>query len=200
MFCVNCGHKMGNVNFCSECGAKKFSHENKQKVNQVLEEEKGQPLEIISPIINVRDSRSVENKQVICGHNGENHSFMSLMIQSYKKFLMNAFNFRGKATRKEYWLAMLASTIIAISVYLIEMLSLELGVFVVFGILYAGMIIYSIFIGIAGLSIMARRCGDAGVSRWWLLSAFLSIIPVIGAIVFLIIWLTIACKPSKVQA
>ena len=103
------------------------------------------------------------------------------MINAYKKLWTKAFDFSGRSTRHDYWWGALANL-------LVSYVLLALGNFVS----EAFLGIYSLYVFAAlipGLSLAIRRVNDAG-KRWtWI---FINLIPIVGAIWFLII----LCQPS----
>ena len=110
------------------------------------------------------------------------------MINSYKRFWTKAFDFKGRSTRNEYWLAVLAN-------FLINLLIL-----IIFGVLTLinenlGLIIYFIYffynLGqfIPSISICIRRVRDMGKGWQWI---FINLIPIIGNIWFFVL----LCQPS----
>lgn len=98
----------------------------------------------------------------------------------YISMWKNAFDFNGKATRSEYWYAILFNFLIAL---VLGMISAAAPVLVMVASLY------SILIIIPALSLAIRRFRDAGKSPWFILVAF---IPLVGWIWYLVI----LCTPS----
>ena len=82
------------------------------------------------------------------------------MVMAIKLFFVNYFNFSGRASRAEFWWVYLALTIIGIVPIL-------------------GGIIYLIaFIGF--ISLTSRRLQDTGVSGWYQLALYLSLMLPVG--------------------
>ena len=97
------------------------------------------------------------------------------MLDAVKLFFKNYFNFRGRASRSEFWWFALAYIIVAIIIATAEGL--------VQGIDYAGSGIASNLLSLAlmigQLSLNARRLQDRGHSGWWQLAPLVPIIPLI---------------------
>ena len=96
------------------------------------------------------------------------------MIEAYKKFWTNFFNFKGRSTRSDYWYVVLANFIIGFII----------GVFV-------GLVpklaflstLYAIATFIPSLAVAVRRYHDVNKSGWNHLWLF---VPIIGYIVVLV--------------
>ena len=110
------------------------------------------------------------------------------MINSYKRFWIKAFDFKGRSTRSEYWFVVLAN-------FLINLLIL-----IIFGVLTfinenLGLVIYFIYffynLGqfIPSISICIRRVRDMGKGWQWI---FINLIPIVGNIWFFVL----LCQPS----
>ena len=104
------------------------------------------------------------------------------MLDAVKLFFKNYFNFRGRASRSEFWWFALAYFIVAIIIGTLEGL--------VQGIYYAGSGIASNLLSLAlmigQLSLNARRLQDRGHSGWWQLAPLVPIIPLIYFSILLI--------------
>jgi uncharacterized membrane protein YhaH (DUF805 family) len=112
-------------------------------------------------------------------------------------------DFKGRATRKEYWMFMLIYTLItlfaaglAISVPFISPLeattfedpyNLMMPFFITFGLFC----IFILAITLPVIALQIRRLHDIGCSAWWYALAF---IPYIGGIIIMIM----SCFPSEV--
>ena len=96
------------------------------------------------------------------------------MIYAYKKFWTKGFNFGGRSTRSDYWLAVLANFLILILVLIIGgiagSISEPLGGF--FGLIY---ILYALGQVIPSLSLSIRRVRDMGKGWQWI---FINLIPI----------------------
>jgi uncharacterized membrane protein YhaH (DUF805 family) len=92
----------------------------------------------------------------------------------YLEVIKNYVNFRGRARRKEYWMFTLVNALIALGIFVIEMLA---GID---GWLYG---LYSLFVFLPSFAVAIRRLHDTGRSGWWIL---ISLIPIVGAIVILV--------------
>ena len=112
------------------------------------------------------------------------------MIQAYKNFWKQAFNYKGVSTRKEYWLVALVNALIGL------VLGILIGIAV-------GMNEVNISLGIAVLSLFyclavlvpsmplgVRRLRDAGF-HWAFM--FFYFVPYIGPLVLTVLY----CMPTK---
>lgn len=100
------------------------------------------------------------------------------------------FDFKGRATRKEYWMFVLAHfTIVVLTIILI-------GIFyfghlaVLSGVLFGAFILFILALIIPSLALSVRRIHDMGQSGWWYLIA---LVPYAGSIVLLVFY----CLPSE---
>ena len=97
------------------------------------------------------------------------------MLDAVKLFFKNYFNFKGRASRSEYWWAYLAFVIVSVVIMIAEGLAM--------GIDYAGsglasnLFTFATLIG--WLSLNARRLQDRGHTGWWQLAFFVPLIPMI---------------------
>lgn len=105
-------------------------------------------------------------------------------MEQYKKMWKNAFNFSGRSTRRDYWMAVLFNMIVAFVVgFVAGMIQLPiLGA------------LYSVAIIIPSLALSIRRMHDINKSGWVIL---LSIIPVIGGIIVLVFHCTASVNENN---
>ena len=108
------------------------------------------------------------------------------MINSYKTFWTKAFDFKGRSTRSQFWLAYLANILIYILLLILVGISGELDNPGLFFSIYNLYILVTI---IPNLSITIRRVRDMGKGWPWI---FINLIPIVGAIWFLVL----LCQPS----
>ncbi len=102
----------------------------------------------------------------------------------YLNALRNFSNFYGRSSRTEYWMFVLFNTMFAILFYSIDIIfNLNFEKYG-FGPLY---LLYVIFAFIPGLALSVRRLHDVGRNGTFIL---ISLLPVIGAIWLLILFLT----------
>lgn len=106
------------------------------------------------------------------------------MIEAYKKFWGNYFNFSGVATRSEYWYVWLFNNLVCVAIIISMGLCETEEILNLIGDLYG---IYGLLILIPSLSILFRRLHDSGHSGWYCLFWF---IPLIGTIVLLVLLCT----------
>lgn len=97
----------------------------------------------------------------------------------YIDFWKRAFDFRGVASRKEYWIAFLFNIIVVFVIGLVLAFVSDEALNVFQG-------IYSLLIIIPSISISVRRLHDSNKSGLWYL---LSLIPVIGGLIVFIFML-----------
>ncbi|CAB3794214.1 DUF805 domain-containing protein [Pararobbsia alpina] len=97
----------------------------------------------------------------------------------YLKVLKAYAVFSGRARRKEYWMFVLISVLVAIGLALLDViLNLRLGGGK--GLLST---LYSLGVLIPALAVAVRRLHDTNRSGWWLL---LGLIPIVGSLVLLV--------------
>ena len=112
------------------------------------------------------------------------------MINSYKTFWTKAFDFKGRSTRSQFWLAYLANILIYFLFIILIGISGESENPGLFFSIYNLYILATI---IPNLSITIRRVRDMGKGWQWI---FINLIPIAGAIWFLVI----LCQPSLPMA
>jgi uncharacterized membrane protein YhaH (DUF805 family) len=98
------------------------------------------------------------------------------MFDAYKRY----FDFQGRANRKEYWLFVLVYFIQVMAAVLID--SIVFGTALGQGLPITYFLVFALNI-IPAISVSMRRLHDTNRTGWWLL---ISLIPIIGAIVFFI--------------
>jgi len=104
---------------------------------------------------------------------------MHYYFEALKKYAV----FSGRSRRKEYWIFSLFNIIISIVLGFTEAalgMSGEMGMGII-------SIIYALFVFLPGLAVTVRRLHDTNRSGWWI---FISLIPLIGAIVLLVFMVT----------
>lgn len=119
------------------------------------------------------------------------------MLDYFKNYWKNAFDFKGKATRKEYWMTVLSVLVFSF------LIGIVVGIFFPFnyevnfvtgdvttsgnqiGIAITGL--WNLVNIIPGLSICIRRLHDIGKSGWYYL---MILIPIAGPIIILIYLVT----------
>ena len=119
------------------------------------------------------------------------------MFRAYKKYWMGYVDFTGRSSRSDYWLAVLANTIVTIILFSILIVvivfdSPDSPYHIILNILYLLVMTYFPASFIPSIAIQVRRLRDAGF-HWALI--FLSYAPVIGDIVLLVLF----CQPTKVE-
>lgn len=104
------------------------------------------------------------------------------MIEAYKKFLNNYFNFKGRSTRSDYWYVVLANFIIGFTLGFISSLIPSLtNLFTTLSYMY------SLAIIVPALALIVRRLHDINKSGWYYL---LTLIPIVGQIIVIIFFCT----------
>lgn len=101
----------------------------------------------------------------------------------YVRVFQNYANFKGRDTRKQYWMFVLFNIIISFVIGFVAGLILGDAASIVTS-------IYSLAILLPSLAISIRRMHDIGKSGWWIL---VSLIPIVGCIWYIVL----ACKPSQ---
>lgn len=119
------------------------------------------------------------------------------MIEAYKKFWKGYVDFKGRSSRSDYWLAVLANTIVTIILFSIVIVVIVFDspnshYHVIFKLLYGFAMLYCFANYIPSIALQVRRLRDAGF-HWALI--FLRYAPVIGDIVLLVLF----CQPTKVE-
>ncbi|ETS89080.1 DUF805 domain-containing protein [Streptococcus salivarius] len=119
------------------------------------------------------------------------------MFKAYKKYWMGYFDFTGRSSRSDYWLVVLANTIVTIILFSILIVvivfdSPDSPYHVILTLLYLLVMTYFPASFIPSIALQVRRLRDAGY-HWALI--FLRFAFVIGGIVLLILF----CQPTKVE-
>ncbi|WP_461250238.1 DUF805 domain-containing protein [Streptococcus parasalivarius] len=119
------------------------------------------------------------------------------MFKAYKKYWMGYFDFTGRSSRSDYWLVVLANTIVTIILFSILIVvivfdSSDSPYHVILTLLYLLVMTYFPASFIPSIALQVRRLRDAGY-HWALI--FLRFAFVIGGIVLLILF----CQPTKVE-
>lgn len=119
------------------------------------------------------------------------------MFKAYKKYWMGYFDFTGRSSRSDYWLVVLANTIVTIILFSILIVvivfdSPDSPYHVILTLLYLLVMTYFPASFITSIALQVRRLRDAGY-HWALI--FLRFAFVIGGIVLLILF----CQPTKVE-
>ena len=119
------------------------------------------------------------------------------MFKAYKKYWMGYFDFTGRSSRSDYWLVVLANTIVTIILFSILIVvivfdSPDSPYHVILTLLYLLVMTYFPASFIPSISLQVRRLRDAGY-HWALI--FLRFAFVIGVIVLLVLF----CQPTKIE-
>ena len=119
------------------------------------------------------------------------------MFKAYKKYWMGYFDFTGRSSRSDYWLVVLANTIVTIILFSILIVvivfdSPDSPYHVILTLLYLLVMTYFPASFIPSIALQVRRLRDAGY-HWALI--FLRFAFVIGGIVLLILF----CQRTKVE-
>lgn len=108
--------------------------------------------------------------------------FLDVITQHY-------FDFKGRATRKQFWLFTLFNVIVLTILTVLGTLDNAIGT--LFTVLYY---IYSLAVCLPSLGITVRRLHDIDFRGWWIL---LSLIPVIGGLILLVFYLLPSKEPNR---
>ena len=119
------------------------------------------------------------------------------MFKAYKKYWMGYVDFTGRSSRSDYWLAVLANTIVGIILFSIVIVVIDFDspgsrYHLILDLLYGLVMLYFFANYIPSIALQVRRLRDAGF-HWGLI--FLRYAPVIGDIVLLVLF----CQPTKVE-
>lgn len=119
------------------------------------------------------------------------------MFKAYKKYWMGYVDFTGRSSRSDYWLAVLANTIVTIILFSIVIVVIVFDspnshYHIIFILLYLLAMLYFFATYIPSIALQVRRLRDAGF-HWALI--FLRYAPVIGDIVLLVLF----CQPTKIE-
>ena len=119
------------------------------------------------------------------------------MFKAYKKYWMGYFDFTGRSSRSDYWLAVLANTIVTIILFTVVIVAIlfdrpDSDYHIILNLLYGLAMVYFFATYIPSIALQVRRLRDAGF-HWALI--FLRYAPVIGDIVLLVL----SCQPTKVE-
>ena len=109
------------------------------------------------------------------------------MIDAFKKYWQNYFDFKGVSSRPDFWWSWLCLLICGIVVGILLVIFNALNVQII------GKIIDSLFALatlIPSLAITVRRLRDAGYKWTWI---FISLVPLAGPIILIVL----LCKPTK---
>jgi len=107
-------------------------------------------------------------------------------MTQYINMWKNAFNFKGTATRSDYWMAILFNFIAAIVLVIIGMV---IGTTILTN-------LYSLAVLIPGIAIVVRRLHDIGKSGFWY---FIILIPLVGWVWILILLCTPSTTPYQTE-
>ena len=108
---------------------------------------------------------------------------MNWYLKCWKQYA----DFSGRARRKEYWIFSLINYIIIFFLYILQIVTIESTLWLIFPIIF---FLYAVAVFLPGLAVNIRRLHDIGKSGWWYL---IYLIPIIGAI-----WLTVLmCLDSE---
>lgn len=103
----------------------------------------------------------------------------------YLKVLRQYADFTGRARRTEFWMYALFNMIFAIGAAVLDnILGLTFNEQIPYGFIY---MLYGLAVFIPGLAVSVRRLHDVGKSGWFY---FIALIPIIGAIWLLILFVT----------
>lgn len=119
------------------------------------------------------------------------------MFKAYKKYWMGYVDFTGRSTRSDYWLAVLANTIVSIILFTVIIVAIlfdrpDSDYHIILNLLYGLAMVYFFATYIPSIALQVRRLRDAGF-HWALI--FLRFASVIGDIVLLVL----SCQPTKVE-
>ena len=134
------------------------------------------------------------------------------MIEAYKKFWKGYVDFKGRSTRSDYWLNVLAQCLVYLLFSFLLILIMILGgdsstyisdpysfQMILVYIVVLGIGVYALASLVPSIAIIVRRLRDAGIHPAWGLLRCMGLVPVltilspIGSIVLIIM----SCQPTK---
>ena len=120
-----------------------------------------------------------------------------MIFRAYKKYWMGYVDFTGRSTRSDYWLAVLANTIVSIILFTVIIVVIVFDspgsdYHVIPNLLYGLAMVYFFATYIPSIALQVRRLRDAGF-HWAYI--FIPLIPFVG--IFILIFLL--CQPTKVE-
>lgn len=120
-----------------------------------------------------------------------------MIFRAYKKYWMGYVDFTGRSTRSDYWLGVLANTIVSIILFTVIIVVIVFDspgsdYHVILNLLYGLAMVYFFATYIPSIALQVRCLRDAGF-HWALI--FLRFASVIGDIVLLVL----SCQPTKVE-
>ena len=104
-------------------------------------------------------------------------SFIESITVCFKKY----FDFKGRASRSEFWYFYLF-------VILVNFISIYIAIQMPF--FFAVAIISGLILLVPALAVTARRLHDTGRSGWWQLTAYIPYVGFIASIILIVIWCT----------
>lgn len=108
------------------------------------------------------------------------------MVNAFKSFWKNTFNYNGRTTRSGYWYVVLMHLIIGFIVGFIggfiSAFNESVGNMII-GLTY----VYSIIGIIPSIALIIRRLHDINKSGWWY---FICLVPLVGTIILLVFFCT----------
>lgn len=102
-------------------------------------------------------------------------------MKEYQAVLTKYFIFKGRSSRREYWMFFLFNMIFSFGV---EVVARIIGIPMLVG-------LYSLILFIPGLAVGVRRLHDIGKSGFWY---FILLVPLVGWIVFIVFLATAGSK------
>lgn len=119
------------------------------------------------------------------------------MFKAYKKYWMGYFDFTGRSSRSDYWLAVLANTIVTIILFTVVIVAIvfdspDSHYHIILKLLYGLAMVYFFANYIPSIALQVRRLRDAGYN-WAFI--FIPLIPFVGSIIFIVL----LCQPTKVE-
>ena len=89
------------------------------------------------------------------------------MFKAYKKYWMGYFDFTGRSSRSDYWLAVLASTIVTIILFTVVIVAIVFDspgshYHIILKLLYGLAMVYFFANYIPSIALQVRRLRDAG--------------------------------------
>ena len=187
MFCSKCGTEVKNgALFCQNCGANQnINLKNSSSPSEILPSTKTSSVSIGSVSKTTTKTAFFSKKRVFKPHQHAYihppkdkiplaetpHNGSVGLAEAIKLFFVNYINFSTRASKSEYWWALLFQVLAGVTVGLTMLIPF-------IGIIIGGIMILSLII--PSLSVTVRRLHDIGKPGVW---CFLSLVPFVGIIV-----------------
>jgi uncharacterized membrane protein YhaH (DUF805 family) len=119
-------------------------------------------------------------------------------MEWYKKVLSQYSDFNGRARRQEYWMFQLFNFLIGLAIMVVigglaMLTSSQTLLYVAVGVLF----IYGLAVMVPNFAVTARRLHDTDRSGWWQLLTLLGIVPFVGWIGSIVVFVFCALEGNQ---